>query len=113
MFTAFSDHAPPCAVLRGTYPPDEEFHLYSQQPFFLRSTRKKSGFNMKNMKKAGKLTFTVQPDAVCQVSHVSPQDITSHIIHRVISHTRGASNVWMLADDCVVQTKASFLRLAM
>lgn len=58
-------------------------------------------------------TFTVQPDAVCQVSHVSPQDITSHIIHQVISHTRGASNVWMLADDCVVQTKASFLRLAM
>lgn len=50
MFAAFSDHAPPCAVLRGTYPPDEEFHLYSQQPFFLRSTRKKSGFNMKNMK---------------------------------------------------------------
>lgn len=121
MFTAFSDHAPPCAVLLGTYPPDEEFHLYSQRPIFLRSTRKKSGFNkkcllewnMKNTGKAGKLTFTVQPDAVCQVSHVSPQDITSHIIHRVISHTRGASNVWMLADDCVVQTKASFLRLAM
>lgn len=47
MFTAFSDHAPPRAVLPGTYPPDERFHLYSQQPICLRSTRKKSGFNKK------------------------------------------------------------------
>lgn len=51
---------------------------------------------MKNTGKAGKLTFTVQPDAVCQVSHVSPQDITSHIIHRVISHTRRD-----LASECL------------
>ncbi len=54
---------------------------------------------MENISKAGETTFTVQPDrgtTLCQLSHVSPHNITSHIIHWVIYHTRGD-----LASECL------------
>lgn len=42
---------------------------------------------MENISKAAETTFTVLPDSgstLCQLSHVSPQDITSYIIHWVV-----------------------------
>lgn len=71
------------------------FFCIHSEPFFLSTTSEKGASikqifwraRWKTLAKAGETTFTVQPDsaaALCQLSHVSPQDITSHIIHWVI-----------------------------
>lgn len=72
----------------------QSFFCIHSEPF-LRVERKKKRFNQKyllegkieNISKARETTFTMQPDSgttLCQLSHVSPQDITSHFIHWVI-----------------------------
>lgn len=94
VYKPLCDHVPPWAIPLITYLAltDPDFLLYSQWTISQQERKRLQSKNileseMESISRAAKTKFTVLLDSgsiLCQLSHVNPQDITSHIIHWVI-----------------------------